>query len=339
MINNQQKRLGTLNVPALGLGCVNLSGLYGNPSIDAAEIVKYSFQEGVNFFDTADAYANGENERLLADAFRKYQIPREKIVLSTKCGVVWNKSDTLSNLVDNSPAYIKKACDDSLKRLKTDYIDLFYLHRIADQGEAIEQSMHALKDLVTAGKIRHIGLSEVNEHVLRRAHLVHPLTAIQSEYSLMTREPEINGILAACRSLNIGFVAYSPLCRGLLSEHFNKTNLVSGDFRHKFPRFRKENLDKNLLLVNQLKDLAIAKNCSIVQLSLAWLLAQGNNIVPIPGTKCIEHLGENINATHIELSPDELVIFDTLFPVGAAEGERYSAAILRTYNLTTAHHE
>lgn len=336
MLNNHMRKLGSLSVSSLGLGCVNLSGLYGKPLTDASKIIDYSFQNGITFFDTADAYANGQNELLLAASFNKYKITRQQIILSTKCGVVWNNPKSLSNVIDNSPSYIKKACEDSLKRLETDYIDLFYLHRIAHSGDVIEASMEALKELVQEGKIRHVGLSEANSAIIRRAHQVYPLTAVQSEYSLMTREPESNGVLSACRELNIGFVAYSPLCRGLLSDNFNKDILVENDFRHKFPRFKNENLEKNIQIVNQIQELAVKKECTIAQLSLAWLLAQGDYILPIPGTKCIKHLCENIESSHISLNAHDLSLLNKFFPIGIANGERYSQAILRAYNLTTS---
>lgn len=333
-MNSQIRKIGNLQVPDMGLGCVNLSGLYGSPLIEATEVLNFAFNHSVIFFDTADAYANGNNEVLLADFIKKHNIPREKVIISTKGGVVWNQQGNLTHAVDNSPLYIRGACEASLKRLNTDYIDLYYLHRIAAKGEQIEESMQALAELVKEGKIRHIGLSEVNGQIIRRAHGVYPLTAIQSEYSLMTRDPEINGVLETCRELGIGFVAYSPLCRGLLSGNFKYENLGDHDFRHKFPRFKKGNLENNMLLVNQLESLAKEKNCSVVQLSLAWVLAQGNDVLAIPGTKCIKHLSENIDSIHIKLSENDLAILNHCFPVGVASGARYSPAILRSYNLT-----
>jgi aryl-alcohol dehydrogenase-like predicted oxidoreductase len=334
MLNQNKKNLGHFIVPALGLGCVNLSGLYGKPLIEAADILHFAFQQGVTLFDTADAYANGENETLIGDSLIQHGIPRDEVKLSTKCGVVWDKGSTLVNSVDNSPRHIKAACEASLKRLKTDYIDLYYLHRIASNGDAIEESMSAMQSLVEEGKILHVGLSEANSSIIRRAYNVHPLAAIQSEYSLMTRDPEINGVLDVCRELGIGFVAYSPLCRGLLSSHFNHDNLEANDFRHKFPRFKKGNIENNMLIVKQLEEMANEKNCSVVQLSLAWVSAQGIDILPIPGTKCIKHLQENIDASHVLLNEADLIALDKLFALGVASGERYSPAILRTFNLS-----
>ncbi|MFZ2314887.1 MAG: aldo/keto reductase [Gammaproteobacteria bacterium] len=335
MQNSKVRKLGGLDVSLLGLGCVNLSGLYGAPLDDASDILHFAFQNGVTFFDTADAYANGKNEELLSSAFSKHNIARDEIIFSTKCGVVWGDNASLTNGVNNSPKYIKAACEDSLRRLQTDYIDLYYLHRIASNGDAIEESMEALKELVVEGKIRHIGLAEVNPQIIRRASKIHPVSAIQSEYSLMTRDPEINGVLEVCNELNIGFVAYSPLCRGLLSSNFSYEQLGKDDFRHKFPRFKKNNLENNMRMVKCLEEMANEKKCSVVQLSLAWVIAQGDNIVPIPGTKCLKHLNENIKSTFIQLSHADLEILNALFPVGIAAGDRYSPAILRTYNLST----
>lgn len=328
------KKLGSLSVSALGLGCVNLSGLYGESVDDAEEILYEAFLKGICFYDTADAYGNGQNERLISSLYRKNSAVRQQIVLSTKCGVVWDKNQSGFNRTDNSPAYIKLACENSLTRLNTDYIDLFYLHRIEGNGERLEESMSALADLIQEGKIRHIGLSEVSEPILRRAHSVYPITAIQSEYSLMTRNPEINGILLACKELSIGFVAYSPLCRGLLSTHFDLSTLSDDDFRHHLPRFRKGNVEKNQYLVEKLEYMAKEKQCSVAQLSLAWVSAQGDNIIPIPGTKSLHHLSENIDSLNVVLSERELQILDQLFPYGKAYGERYPAAILRTFNFS-----
>lgn len=334
MLHKTKKQLGKLEVPALGMGCVNLSGLYGKALSGASEVLNFAFENGVNFFDTADAYANGENEKLLANWMSDCRIARDQVILSSKCGVVFGEKNVLASSVDNSPAYIKAACEASLKRFNTDYIDLYYLHRVANNGESIEASMEALKDLVKEGKIRHVGLSEVNESIIRRAHEVLPLSAIQSEYSLMTRDSENNGVLDACQELGIGFVAYSPLCRGLLSENFNPDALSDDDFRHKFPRFKQENVAQNMALVKSMEAMAAEKSCSVVQLSLAWVMAQGEHIVPIPGTKSIRHLSENIESSHVVLTASDLETLDTLFKVGSAAGERYSKAILRSFNLT-----
>ena len=331
----ENKKLGKLVVSPLGLGCANLSGLYGDLQEDASEIIKFAVDNGVTFFDTADAYAKGANEELIAESLLKQKINRSDIILSTKCGVVWEKSTGLSNSVDNSAAYIKSACEASLKRLNTDYIDIYYLHRIAEKGEGIEESMQTLRELISEGKIRHIGLSEVNADIIRKANAVYPLSAIQSEYSLMTRDPEVNGVIDICKELEIGFVAYSPLCRGLLSSDFHVDMVGKNNFRANLPRFRQENLENNIKIVKQIEELANDKKCSIVQLSLAWVLSRGEFISPIPGTKSIKHLRENIESTQINLTEEDMNLLDSFFPIGVASGDRYSAAILRSYNLTS----
>jgi aryl-alcohol dehydrogenase-like predicted oxidoreductase len=334
MLHQQIKKLGYLSVSTLGLGCANLSGLYGDISTDGGEILRYAFDNGINFFDTADVYANGRNEELIAASFAKYNIPRNQVLLSSKCGVVWDNQSRLANSVNNSPQYIKRACEASLKRLNTDYIDLYYLHRISSNGDQIEESMQTLKELVEEGKIRHVGLSEVNKQIIQRASAVCPLSAIQSEYSLLTRDPEINGVLDTCRELSIGFVAYSPLCRGLLANDFSYSQLDKNDFRHKLPRFKKDNLENNMRIVKQLEKMAHDKKCTIVQLSLAWVFSKGDYVFPIPGTKSIKHLRENIAASHIILTDEDKDILNQLFPIGVASGDRYSPAILRTFNMS-----
>lgn len=331
MINFQS--LNKLNASSMGFGCVNLSGLYGDPEVAVANIIYAAFEGGVNFFDTADVYGHGQNEELIASACHEYNIQRDQVILATKCGVVWDKKYPSLHGVCNSSSYIKACCEDSLRRLKTDYIDLYYLHRLAKNGEMLEEAMIALSQLVQEGKIRHIGLSEVNVGMIRRAQSIHPLAAIQSEYSLMTRDPEVNGVLQICRELNIEFIAYSPLCRGLLSKEFNLAQLEGNDFRNKLPRFKQGNIENNLLLVNQLDNLAKKHDCTVTQLSLAWVLAQ--KVIPIPGTKSLKHLKENLEARKIELSQTDLNQLDELFPLGVASGERYSSAILRAYNLTS----
>ena len=335
MLNSSiQKHLNQLQIPALGMGCVNLSGLYGKPADEVGKIIDHAYREGLTFLDTADAYGNGGNEILIAEAIKKHHIPRDQLILSTKCGVVWDKGNDLNRLIDNSPSYIKSSCEASLKRLNTDYIDLYYLHRIANQGKEIEASMDALAELVQEGKIRHIGLSEANPDIIQRAHNVFPLSAVQSEYSLLTRDPEVNGVLSICEQLNIGFVAYSPLCRGLLSSDFTG-HLEQTDFRSKFPRFNKKNLGENVKIVQQMEGLAKSLGYSVVQLSLGWVMSRGDYILPLPGTKSIKHLQENINASHIHLTEEHLKLMDEWFPVGVASGDRYSPAIARAFNLST----
>jgi len=330
----KNRMLGELKVSATGLGCMGLSEFYGEITENPADVVSRAYELGINFYDTANIYGFGQNEILLGKIFNQLGIAREDIIIASKCGIVRDKLDPNKRGVDNSPEYIKTCCDKSLTRLNTDYIDLYYLHRIADKGKYIEESITALKELIDAGKIRHIGLCEVNPEIIRRAHQVHPITAIQSEYSLMTRNPETNGVLDVCRELNIGFVPYSPICRGLLTTiHFDASLLKKDDFRKNLPRFQEGNLKANMKIVAKIENIAQEKNCSVAQISLAWMLAQGDNIVPIPGTKHVKYLEQNIAALDIKLTEQDLDLLNTISPPDAAAGNRYSDAMLQTYNL------
>lgn len=295
----QKRTLGTLEVSGLGLGCMGMSLGYGRfDDQQSIRVIRHAIENGITFLDTSDLYGDGHNEILIKQALKDGL--REKIVLATKCGFV-----SLGK-VDGSPQHIKKACDASLKRLGVDVIDLYYLHR-ADKSVPIEESVGAFSDLVTAGKIRYIGLSEVTVPTLKKAVTVHPITALQSEYSLWERKPEHNGILQACQELNIGFVPYSPLGRGFLSGHYRNTaTLEDNDFRRLLPKFNGDCLEHNLKLIDKLNAFASDKHCTAAQLALAWLLAQHETIVPIPGTRSIERFNENIGALEVSLSPTEL---------------------------------
>jgi aryl-alcohol dehydrogenase-like predicted oxidoreductase len=307
-----------LAVPAMGLGCWGMSGAYGKA--DRAESIATVHQGlalGINFFDTADIYGAGRNEMLLGEAL---QGRRVQAVIATKFGFRGNEQEALE--ICGGASYIKEACHASLQRLKTDYIDLYFQHRV-DQSVRIEESVAAMAALVKEGKVRHLGLSEASAETLQRAHAVHPITALQSEYSLLTRGVE-QDILPVCRKLNIGFVAFSPLGRGLLGGGLRGwRDLAPGDYRRTLPRFQAGHLEKNLALTGKLEEIALRKKARPTQIALAWLLQQGGDIVPIPGMKSRRHLEENAQAAHIHLSPDESEILRQL--AGAIQGARHNA--------------
>jgi aryl-alcohol dehydrogenase-like predicted oxidoreductase len=322
------RRLGANGpvVSALGLGCMGMSQAYSPPTDDSESIrtIHRALDLGVTFFDTADAYGQGVNERLVGSALGAR---RRDVVLATKCGIV-SGSDGQPTGVDGSPAHVRAACAASLERLGTDVIDLYYLHRV-DPTVPVEDSMGAMAALVEEGKVRYVGLSEVAPETLRRAHAVHPITALQSEYSLWVREPEAE-VLPACRELGIGFVPFSPLGRGFLSGHLGTTDGLSDtDLRHKLPRFTGANAAHNLALVRRLEALATARRCTAAQLALAWLLARGPDIVPIPGTKRRSYLEANLVALETTLDAETVSEIEHLFPVGAASGDRYHEAMMR----------
>jgi len=311
-------------VSAVGLGCMVISGSYGTPD-EAAGIrtIHRALELGVNFLDTADVYGPYTNEALVGRAIRGR---REEVVLATKCGFV-SSGATGANAVDGSPEHIRAACEASLERLGTSFIDLYYLHRV-DPKVPIETSVRAMAELVAEGKVRHLGLSEVHPNTLRRAHRVHPITAVQSEYSLWTRDPE-GGVLDTCRELGIGFVPFSPLGRGFLSGTVrNLDGLPSQDFRRDLPRFQGENLTRNLALVDRLAGVARARGCTSAQLALAWLLSRGPEIVPIPGTKHPRYLEENVAAADLELSSKDLEAVESAVRPDSVAGPRYSPARL-----------
>ncbi|MEJ2125803.1 MAG: aldo/keto reductase [Alphaproteobacteria bacterium] len=320
----QKRTLGKSDivVSEIGFGCMGMSEFYG-PSDDEVSLqtLARATELGVTFFDTADMYGSGHNETLLG-GFCKGQ--RDKLVIATKFGIV-REPGKYERCVDNSPAYIAAACDASLKRLGVEVIDLYYAHRI-NPDQPIEETVGAMADLVKAGKVRALGLSEVSEATLRRAAAVHPIAAVQSEYSLWTRDIEAE-VLPACRELGVSLVAYSPLGRGMLTGAFNKdTQLADSDFRRNNPRFQGENFDANLRLVEVLNGLASEKGCTAGQLALAWLLHQGPDIVPIPGTRRIKYLEENVAAASVQLSPQDIERISAAMPAGVAAGERYTPA-------------
>jgi aryl-alcohol dehydrogenase-like predicted oxidoreductase len=313
-----------LRSSAIGLGCMGMSEFYGERDDgQSMRTLERAFEIGVSHYDTSNVYGRGHNEELLG---RFLKGKRDKVMVASKFGVVRDpdgpQGSTYDREIDNSPAYMRKCCEESLARLDIDAIDLYYIHR-ADPKTPIEDTIGALAELVREGKIRAIGLSEVTAEQLRRAHRVHPVAAIQSEYSLWTREPELD-VLPACRELGVTFVAYSPLGRGFLTGAIaNAQSLATDDFRLSSPRFQGDNLDRNLALIEQLRVLCDAKNCTPGQIALAWILGREQAIIPIPGTKRIKYLEENVGASAIALSAQERGALEALLPIGAAAGTRY----------------
>jgi aryl-alcohol dehydrogenase-like predicted oxidoreductase len=322
---------GKLQVSALGLGCMGMSFAYsGGNDAESLRVLHRYFELGGTFLDTAELYGPYTNEELIGRFLK--EVPRDQLVVATKFGFRIDPLKGTSVGVDSSPENIRRACEASLKRLGLETIDLYYQHRV-DPSITIEEVMGVLADLVTEGKIRAIGLSEASSETIRRATSVYPVTAVQSEYSLWTREVETDGVLETCRDLGIGFVPYSPLGRGFLTGTIQKpTDLAEDDWRRTNPRFEEQALEKNLQLANHVKDLANRKGCTPAQLALAWVLAQGEHIVPIPGTKRIKYLEENIGALNVSLTQTELEEIDRLIPVGITEGERYSPAAMKFMN-------
>jgi aryl-alcohol dehydrogenase-like predicted oxidoreductase len=323
---------GGLTVSAIGLGCMGMSQSYG-PGDEAESIrtLHRALDIGVTFLDTAAAYGGGENEKLVGRAIRTRRL---EVVLATKCGIV-RGADGMPAALDGSPGHIRESCDASLQRLDVDVIDLFYLHRV-DPNTPIEESVGAMSGLVRAGKVRYLGLSEAAPATIRRAHRVHPIAALQSEYSLWWREPE-STVLPVCRELGIGVVPFSPLGRGFLSGQVAGTDgLAADDLRRRLPRFQGENLRHNLALVTRLEEIAARKSCSSSQLALAWLLARGPDIVPIPGTKRRAYLESNAAAVELELTDQDVSALDAAFPPDAASGERYAPDMMRWLDKTPA---
>jgi aryl-alcohol dehydrogenase-like predicted oxidoreductase len=315
----EQRHLGTqgLVVSALGLGCMSMSGSYGGADDDeSATTLRRAFDLGVTFFDTANAYGLGHNERLVGRVLADH---RDAVVLATKFGIAGRKDGRM--LVDGRPEYARQCCDESLQRLGVDTIDLYYLHRV-DKNVPIEETVGAMAGLVAAGKVRYLGLSEAAASTIRRAHAVHPISALQSEWSLFNRDPERN-VLPTLRELGIGFVPFSPLGRGFLTGQVTSPDFGADDMRRNNPRLQGENFTHNLELISRLHDLAAAKQCTPGQLALAWLVDRGGDVVPIPGTKRVRYLEENVAALDVKLTAEDSALLDELLPVGSAVGPRY----------------
>ncbi|WP_224275210.1 aldo/keto reductase [Nocardioides lacusdianchii] len=314
----QKRQIGSLTVSALGLGCMGMSEFYGTTDEQTGiDTVRRALDLGVTFLDTADMYGPFTNEQLVGRAIAGR---RDEVQLATKFGNERNPDGSWVG-INGSPDYVARACDASLQRLGVDHIDLYYQHRV-DRTVPIEETVGAMAGLVEAGKVRHLGLSEAGADTIRRAHAVHPITALQTEYSLFTRDLE-DEILPTIRGLGIGLVPYSPLGRGILTGAIGTGSLEDGDFRSSNPRFQGEALDANLALVDKVREIAAAKGCTPGQLALAWVLAQGDDVVPIPGTKRVRYLEENVGAADVELTADDLASLEQAVPRDAVVGQRY----------------
>lgn len=327
----ETRSLGTqgLKTSQLGLGCMGMSEFYGaGDDAESIKVIHRAIELGVTFLDTADAYGPHTNEVLVGKALKG---KRNQVTLATKFGIVRDPQNPMARSINGKPEYVRSACEASLKRLDVEVIDLYYLHRV-DQTTPIEETVGAMSELVKQGKVKTIGLSEVSPATLRKAHKVHPITALQTEYSLWSREPE-DELLSVCKELGIAFVAYSPLGRGFLTGQIKKfDDLAADDFRRTSPRFQGENFQKNLDIVKKLETLAAQKGCTASQLALAWVMAQGDHIFPIPGTKRMKYLEENAGALKVTFTKNELEEINQISPKGVATGTRYTEGGMKLVN-------